>query len=97
LCDSLDDEQSSAVGAALSLALSAAATLPPMGARRFRSSSRVALFLAAGGRCAQCGVKLEPEWHGDHVVPVRAGGDTKAANGSALCPPCNLAKGGRTA
>jgi 5-methylcytosine-specific restriction endonuclease McrA len=68
-----------------------------MAPRRFRPTARVALFLAAGGRCAHCGVKLDPGWHGDHVTPVRAGGETKPANGRALCPPCNLAKGGRTA
>jgi len=66
-----------------------------MASRRFGPATRVALFLAAHGRCAQCGVTLEPGWHGDHVTPVRAGGDTVPANGRALCPPCNLAKGGR--
>jgi 5-methylcytosine-specific restriction endonuclease McrA len=67
-----------------------------MASRRFRPATRVALFLAARGRCAECGIKLDPGWHGDHVVPVRVGGDTTPANGRALCPPCNLAKGGRT-
>jgi len=67
-----------------------------MPSRRFRPATRVALFLAAGGRCAECGIRLGPGWHGDHVVPVLAGGDTTPANGRALCPPCNLAKGGLT-
>jgi len=66
-----------------------------MAGRRFRSSQRVALFLAAVGRCAECGVELEPGWHGDHVTPVSAGGDTDPANGRALCPRCNFAKGAR--
>jgi 5-methylcytosine-specific restriction endonuclease McrA len=66
-------------------------------ARRFRPSARVALFLAARGRCAACGAPLEPGWHADHVQPRRAGGETHPANGQALCPRCNLAKGGRPA
>lgn len=68
-----------------------------MASRRFASQARVALFLAAGGRCARCGVALERGWHGDHVTPVRAGGATEPGNGQALCPRCNLAKGGRPA
>ena len=34
-----------------------------MGVRRFRPTARVALFLAAQGRCAQCGAPLQPGWH----------------------------------
>lgn len=67
-----------------------------MSSRRFGSRARVALFLAAQARCAGCGATLEPRWHADHVTPVRAGGATAPANGQALCPRCNLAKGGRT-
>jgi 5-methylcytosine-specific restriction endonuclease McrA len=63
--------------------------------RRFRPAARVALFLAARGRCAGCGVALEPGWHADHVKPLAAGGPTQPANGQALCPACNLAKGAR--
>jgi 5-methylcytosine-specific restriction endonuclease McrA len=65
-----------------------------MTSRRFRPAERVALFLAAGGRCAGCGAVLEPGWHADHVMPVRGGGETRASNGQALCPRCNLRKGG---
>ncbi|MEA2218058.1 MAG: hypothetical protein QOJ35_684 [Solirubrobacteraceae bacterium] len=68
--------------------------MPP---RRFRDSTRVALFLASGGRCARCGTPLAPGWHADHVTPRRAGGTEQPANGQALCPGCNLAKGGRSA
>jgi 5-methylcytosine-specific restriction endonuclease McrA len=64
-----------------------------MAARRFRPAARVALYLAAGGRCARCGTVLEPGWHADHVHPRRAGGAAEPANGQALCPGCNLAKG----
>lgn len=67
-----------------------------MTSRRFSGSSRVALFLAAGGRCAKCGERLAPGWHADHVRPVAAGGPTEARNGQALCPRCNLIKGART-
>lgn len=63
--------------------------------RRFPARSRVALFLAAAGRCAQCGVRLEPGWHADHVESVSNGGATTPANGQALCPGCNLRKGTR--
>jgi 5-methylcytosine-specific restriction endonuclease McrA len=68
-----------------------------MGVRRFGSAARVALFLAGRGRCAACGAALRPGWHADHVTPVKAGGLTVPANGSALCPRCNLAKGARRA
>ncbi|MGH2873778.1 MAG: HNH endonuclease [Solirubrobacteraceae bacterium] len=64
-----------------------------MGSRRFGGSARVALFLAARGRCAACGAALEPGWHADHVVPVSGGGATAPANGQALCPRCNQRKG----
>ncbi|MGO9972876.1 MAG: HNH endonuclease [Solirubrobacteraceae bacterium] len=66
-----------------------------MASRRFGSAARAALFLAARGRCARCGATLEPGWHADHVMPARAGGRTEPANGQALCPRCNLRKGGR--
>ena len=71
------------------------AKLQAMDARRFSPKARVALFLAARGRCAACGAPLEPGWHGDHVKPVSAGGATDPANGQALCPRCNLKKGPR--
>lgn len=63
--------------------------------RRFSPRSRVALFLAAAGRCARCGIKLEPGWHADHVEPAHRGGPTTPANGQAMCPQCNLRKGAR--
>src|SRR3954449_12144799 len=68
-----------------------------MRVRRFRPKARVALFLAARGRCAACGEPLQPGWHGDHVQPVSTGGETVPANGQALCPRCNLEKGARQA
>lgn len=63
--------------------------------RRFNSGERVALFLAANGLCANCGINLDPGWHSDHITPYSAGGPTDVINGQALCPTCNLKKGTR--
>lgn len=63
--------------------------------RRFNSGERVALFLAAGGRCAQCGAELQPGWHADHMTPYSRTHNTDTTNGQALCPTCNLKKGDR--
>lgn len=64
--------------------------------RRFNSKERVALFLAAGGVCLNCGDSLPKAWHGDHVVPWSRGGLTDVVNGQALCPRCNVEKGSAT-
>lgn len=61
--------------------------------RRFNSAERVALFLAAKGRCVMCGVELTKGWHADHIIPWSAGGPTETTNGAALCPSCNMRKG----
>lgn len=50
--------------------------------------------MAAGGKCASCGTELEAGWHADHIEPYSEGGQTDVVNGQALCPGCNLAKGG---
>lgn len=63
------------------------------GRRRFNGEERVALYLAADGRCSECNRDLEPGWHADHVHPHSRGGDTEVINGQALCPSCNLKKG----
>ncbi len=63
--------------------------------RFFSSRERTALYLAADGRCTECGVELEPGWHADHIDPHVAGGPTDVINGQALCPTCNLKKGAR--
>src|SRR5947209_15262592 len=65
--------------------------------RAFNSRERTALYLAADGRCTECGADLEPGWHGDHIQPYSAGGPTDVANGQALCPTCNLKKGSTVA
>lgn len=64
-----------------------------MSRRRFNSAERVALWLAADGRCESCGIELQPGWHADHVNPYSKGGPTDVINGAALCPTCNLKKG----
>lgn len=61
--------------------------------RRFTNQERTALFLDTDGTCAECGVELDPGWHGDHVVPHSRGGKTRIDNGQPLCPTCNLTKG----
>ena len=61
--------------------------------RRFSKRERTALYLAAGGHCAACGIALPPGWHADHGLAFSKGGLTDVANGQALCPTCNLRKG----
>lgn len=62
--------------------------------RKFNRTERVALFLAAEGRCEECGVELD-RWHADHRQPYSHGGATDVANGAALCASCNQRKGAR--
>ena len=71
--------------------------------RRFSSRERAALYDAANGCCQcegcpacspdGCYAPLEQGWHADHHIPWSRVRDTDVANGRALCPPCNLAKG----
>ncbi len=65
--------------------------------RRLSSKSgRTALFLSQGGKCAICGGALDPDnWHADHIVPWHATHRTNIHEMQALCPKCNLVKGGR--
>ena len=55
------------------------------------------MYLAADGKCEECGIELEPGWHGDHINPYSKNGITDVINGQALCPPCNLKKGNTVA
>lgn len=54
------------------------------------------LLFAAGGRCANCGIKLYGKFHADHRVPFSKAGPTITWNGQALCANCNLKKGAQT-
>jgi superfamily II DNA or RNA helicase len=65
--------------------------------RRFNRRERVALYLAADGRCELCGAELEPGWHADHRTAYSAGGPTDVINGQATCSTCNQKKGDRVA
>jgi superfamily II DNA or RNA helicase len=64
--------------------------------RNFSEKQRDALWIAAGGRCQNCGAILTPGWHADHVDPWSNGGPTDVLNGQALCETCNLKKGIKT-
>lgn len=56
---------------------------------------RGALFHSQGGVCAGCGASLEAGWHADHTTPFRIDPTTNVHRMRALCPRCNLAKGGK--
>jgi 5-methylcytosine-specific restriction endonuclease McrA len=63
--------------------------------RRATKNQRIDLYLASGGRCRQCGVVLGRSFHADHVTPFRISKDTNIHDMQALCPRCNLRKGGK--
>lgn len=65
--------------------------------RLFSSRQRHALFIAAGGRCDECGEPLGADWHADHATAYSRGGATDVVNGRALCPSCNRRKGANAA
>lgn len=56
---------------------------------------RAALWMHADGKCQICAKELEPGWHADHIVPWRITKQTNVHEMQALCPECNLKKGGR--
>src|SRR5262245_56360290 len=63
--------------------------------RRFNTRERVTAYLFANGKCEDCGVELEPGWHGHHHIPWSRGGPTDAMNARALCPLCNWRRGNK--
>ena len=63
--------------------------------RLFSKRQRMILLLRSGGRCEQCGTKLQTGFHADHVVPWSKSKQTITTNGAALCPACNLKKGNK--
>ncbi len=62
-----------------------------------RKAFRTAVFLQSAGRCEYCGVKLGPDWHVDHVMPLVRGGASTLANCVASCVRCNMKKSARPA
>jgi len=64
--------------------------------RFFANQDRRAAFIAANGVCQECGTLLPANYHADHKIPFCAGGKTTLDNIQALCPKCNLKKGGKT-
>ena len=65
--------------------------------RHFNTAEREALYIAAGGLCAICGITLDELWEPDHIIPFSDGGITDVTNGQATCRPCNRRKGARNA
>lgn len=66
--------------------------------RTLRSKKlRWLLWQAADGKCQMCGCELPDDWHADHVVPWRISKTTNVHDMQALCPACNLQKGGKMA
>lgn len=52
----------------------------------------------AGKRCEYCGLSQsgqEATFHLDHVIPVKAGGETTANNLALACVSCSLRKAAR--
>ena len=65
--------------------------------RFFNREQKATIYREAGGKCSFCGCDLPENWHADHIIPASAGGKTIVSNAQALCPDCNLKKGGKTA
>lgn len=60
--------------------------------RLFNRRERLALYIAADGKCQNCGQPLDEGFHADHVHPFSRGGETDVINGQALCSKCNISK-----
>lgn len=62
--------------------------------RGFSAEQRLYIYLRDQKTCQDCSKAIESleEMHADHTIPHASGGPTTAANGRALCIPCNLAK-----
>ena len=65
-----------------------------MSRRSISTRERTALFLAAGGCCAHCRVKIQvgQRWDLDHVRPLELIGPDEPSNWQVLCAPCHRAK-----
>jgi len=47
--------------------------------------------MSAAVRCAECGA-MTPDWHVDHVVPLKDGGEHNTGNMQLLCEKCHKVK-----
>ena len=61
--------------------------------RFFSTGEKIALWLAADGKCELCGEELGTDWEADHIRPFSKDGVTDVVNGAALCRTCNRKKG----
>lgn len=61
---------------------------------RLSPTRRLAHFLAAGGRCASCGWRIQPgqRWDLDHIRPLSEGGSNANSNLQVLCRTCHGTK-----
>jgi len=64
--------------------------LDKLDSRRYKEQ-RQRVFKRDGHVCAYCGID-EGEFHIDHIIPRKAGGDHNMDNLQVLCKSCNLAK-----
>lgn len=61
--------------------------------RLFSDDQRMAIFRRDKGVCTECSKTCdETDFHADHVIAWSKGGPTSLANGTVLCPECNLKK-----
>lgn len=58
---------------------------------------RLLLWLAADGKCQECGEELGEDWQADHIEPWSQTHDTNVFGMQALCRICNQRKGNRIA
>lgn len=63
--------------------------------RLFTKRQKKIMTLVSGNKCMQCEVKLDKNFHGDHIKPFSNGGKTILKNAQSLCPSCNLSKGAK--
>ena len=63
--------------------------------RRFNKRQKRILAWVAAGACQMCGIRLQKNFHADHVTAFSRGGKTINENGQALCSGCNLKKGNK--
>lgn len=56
---------------------------------------RQVLYQSTNGKCAECGVDLEPNWHADHKIPYSITKRTNVYEMQPLCQGCNLKKGSK--